>query len=270
MYRFKIYDGVVMKRVFFSTVLLLVFFIAGCSSKSISDEYANYRDQTSAQIFTKAEADMAKKHYSSAVEGFDALDAIYPFGPNSKQAQLDVIYAQYKNGDKPSALAAAGRYIRLYPRGQHTDYAYYMKGRIEFEQGFNWLQKKFKQDPAKSNLNDKKTAFTTFSTLIELYPHSRYVKDAQLRMMYLRDLFAQQELSTAQYYYDSKAYVAAANRATAVVEHYNKTPAVAQALVVLVKSYRQLNLDKQADNTLRILQASYPDTPELNALTQTT
>lgn len=255
-----------MKRLSLLIVCFLTFLVGGCASNSLKDQYAKYRDQTAEQIFAKAEADMAKKHYTDAVEGFEALDVIYPFGVHAEQAQLDVIYAYYKNGKFSESQAAAERYIRLYPRGKHTDYAYYMKGRIQYEQGINWLQKQFKQDPAKSNMNDKKRAFVTFETLLSRYPNSPYAKDARLRMIYLRDLFAQQELLVAQYYMDKKAYVAAANRASIVVEHYPQTASVEPALVMLVKAYQALNLTSQATNTLRILKASFPDSPALAAL----
>ena len=72
------------------------FLLGACASNSLKDQYAKYRDQTAGQIFAKAETDMSKKHYTNAVEGFEALDVIYPFGVHAQQAQLDVIYAYYK------------------------------------------------------------------------------------------------------------------------------------------------------------------------------
>ena len=110
-----------MKRLSLLVVCFLTFLVGGCASSSLKDQYAKYRDQTAEQIFAKAEADMAKKHYTDAVEGFEALDVIYPFGVHAEQAQLDVIYAYYKNGKFAESQAAAERYIRLYPRGKHTD-----------------------------------------------------------------------------------------------------------------------------------------------------
>ena len=257
-----------MKRSYLGLVIisLTALFLSACVSNSLKDQYAKYRSKTADQIFAQAELDLAKKHYTDAVESFEALDVIYPFGKHAKQAQLDVIYAYYKSGKFAESQAAAERYIRLYPRGQHTDYAYYMKGRIEYEQGINWLQKKFKQDPAKNNLNDKKRAFSTFNTLVNQYPNSPYTKDAKLRMVYLRNLFSQQELLVANYYFSKHAYVAAANRASIVVQHYPQTTAVESALVLLVKAYQQLNLNDQASNTLAILRASYPHSNALATL----
>ena len=238
-----------MKRLSLLVVCFLTFLVGGCASNSLKDQYAKYRDQTAEQIFAKAEADMAKKHYTDAIEGFEALDVVYPFSAHAQQAQLDIIFAYYKNDKTAESQAAAERYIRLYPRGKYADYAYYMKGRVQYEQGLNWLQKKFREDPAKSNLNDKKRSFVTFETLITQYPNSPYAKDARMRMVYLRNLFAQQELLVAQYYMDKKAYVAAANRASIVVEHYAKTTSIEPALVILVKAYQALGLDDEAIKT---------------------
>lgn len=255
-----------MKRLVGWMMALLLLGLVGCASQSFTDNYAKYRGDSSTQLFTNAQAALSKKHYADAVELLEAMDAIYPFGPQAQQAQLDIIYAYYQDSDTVSAAAAAERYIRLYPRGKHADYAYYMKGLIEYQQGLNWLQKKFKINQAKGNLDEKKSSFVAFKTLIELYPSSPYAKDAQLHMVFMRNLFAEQQLLIAQYYLKRQAYVAAVNRATEVVEHYDQTPSVASALVVLVQAYRELGLNQQAENTLKILAASYPKTPELKSL----
>jgi len=247
-----------MKRYFLSLICggLICSFVllaTGCSSASITDEYASYRDKTSAELFADATTSLNKKHYAKASEELSALDAIYPFGPNSKQVKLDMIYANYKNNDLSAALTAAERYLRLYPSDSNADYAYYMKGCIEYDQGTSWLKKKFKVNAANSNLDDKKIAFKTFNTLVKMYPHSIYAADATARMRYLRDLFAEQELMVAKSYYERKAYVAAANRASIVVQHYANTSSVKDALTLLAQSYDQLGLATERDKTTAIL-----------------
>ena len=164
------------------------------------------------------------------------------------------------------ALAAADRYIRLYPRGRHVDYAHYMNGLIHFEQGGTWAQKLAHSDPAPHDLADKQQAFTAFSHIMHYYPHSLYAADSALRMAYIRNMVARKQILVAEYYFKRKAYVAAANRASYVVKHFNGTPEVQNALVIMVKAYRKLNLEQLADNSLRILQASYPDSEQLKEL----
>jgi len=248
-------------------LLLAVFglLLVGCSGSG-NDQFKAYRGMTAATIFNKGETQLSKHNWANAVQDFQALDAMYPFGPYARQGQLDIIYAYYKNDDYASGLAAAERYIRLYPRGPYTDYAYYMKGLMEFNSGFTWLQRKMGTDPAPRDMTDKKQAFVAFSEVVNLYPHSVYAQDAAYRMAYIRNLMARKNVEVAQFYMKRKAYVAAANRAAYVMQHYNGSPEVIPAMAIMVKAYRKLHLDGLADNTMKIFAASYPNSPELHKL----
>ncbi|MCB1826999.1 MAG: outer membrane protein assembly factor BamD [Coxiellaceae bacterium] len=251
-----------MKKLFL--LILLGLLVAGCSGKK--DPYASYRTKTAAEIYHGAHTALVKKHYADAVDGFEALDAIYPFGPYAQRAQLQIIYAYYKNGDLPSAVTAADRYVRLYPRGKHIDYAYYMRGVISQSQDYSWMQRKIGVDPAWRDLTSPKHAFLSFSELVNMYPNSKYTPDALLRMRYLRNVIAEHSLEIANYYYNQKAYVAAANRASYIVEHFSGTLATPDALALMVKSYRHLHLNKLAHSSYLILQASYPHSKAFSKL----
>ncbi len=244
---------------------LLGLLLVGCAKKDV-DPYAAYRNATSDQLFNGGEKALAKKNYSVAVKEFEALDAIYPFGPYAEQGQLDIIYAYYKNDDADSAIAAADRYIRLYPRGAHVDYVYYMRGIVGFDQGLSWLQKMAGIDPAPRDISTLQQSFSSFATVVEQYPDSYYAADSVIRMAYIRNLLARREVMTAQFYLDHQAYIAAANRASYVVQHFEGSPQVENALVIMVKAYRALNLPQMADSTYAILQASYPQSKELRDL----
>ncbi len=239
-------------------LIIIGLLITACSSQQ-KDQFAAYRQKSAAQIYNEAHSALIKKHYTDAINGFEALDAIYPFGPYAQRAQLQIIYAYYKNGDLPLAVVAADRYVRLYPRSEHIDYAYYMHGVISQSQGYSWLQRKLGVDPAWRDLNDQKQAFRSFNEVVRLYPNSPYAADSIIRMRYLRNMIAEHSLELAKYYYSQRAYVAAANRASYLVQHFDGTLATPEALAVMVRSYRQLHLSQLANNTYRILQASYPD-----------
>lgn len=247
------------------SLVLLALIIAGCANKPLIDDYASYRGQTSAQIFKSGEVSLAKGNYDDAVKDFEALDALYPFGPNSRQGVIDSIYAYYQAEDEASALAAADRYLRLYPRGKHVDYVLYMKGYLNYNQGLTWLQKKLGVDPALRDLSAKKEAFATFYQLVSLYPKSPYAYSAYLKMLAIRNMIAAKNVDIAKFYYKRHAYVGAANRASFVVEHFGGTPAVINALVLMVKSYRALKLTEQVNNTLAILKKNYPDSAALRS-----
>lgn len=239
-------------------ILLLTFalLLVGCSGNK--DMFAGYRQKSAAQIYNQAHKALVRGHYTAAVNGFEALDAIYPFGPYSQKAQLQIIYAYYKSDDLPSAVTAADRYVRLYPRSDGVAYAYYMHGVISQTQAYSWLQRAVGVDPAQRDLADLKQAFMSFSEVVSLYPKSPYAADSIMRMRYIRNIIAEHSLELARFYYGQRAYVAAANRASYVVKHFDGTLAVPGALAMMVKSYRKLKLPKLANNSYKILKASYP------------
>lgn len=245
-------------------VITLSVLLAGCASTPTPSQM--YRGQTAEQIYHAAETALAKENYADAVQAFEALDSLYPFGAHAQQAQLDLIYAYYKNNDNASAGAAAERYIRLYPRSPNVDYAYYLKGLANYDVDRGWLQHYLPADPALRDPSTLRQAFNDFSELVRLFPNSKYAPDARQRMIYLRNMFGRYELKVAQFYYDRKAYVAAANRASYVLQHYRSTPATQGALVLLVKANRALGLSKAADDALRVLKLNYPKSAALRDL----
>lgn len=250
-------------------LLLLCCFIAllyGCSSNSIHDTFQSYQNKTAAELYNTSKKDLKKGHYHRAVKQLEALNALYPFGAYAEQGLINLVYAYYEDDDSNEALATADRYLALYPRGNYSDYAYYMKGMIAFKLGYSWMQRKAGVNPAPRDLSNLKRAYLSFNELVQNFPNSIYVSDAIARMRYIRNLYAEQEVGIAKFYYTQKAYVAAANRASIVVEHYDRSPWVIPALEIMVTSYRKLGLTKMANDTLAIFKASYPNSKRLQKL----
>lgn len=236
--------------------------VAACSNTTL-DPVAAFKDQSASQIFHDGEIELANRNYSEAIRHFEALQILYPFGLHTEQAQLDLIYAYYMNDDTVSASAAAERFIHLYPRSQSVDYAYYMRGLADFEQDRGWLQKYLPIDEALRDPGTARQAFTDFSQLLKLFPESCYACDARQRMIYLKDLFAKHEIRVAQFYMHRGAYVAAANRANYILQHYQEASSVPDALVVLIKAYSRLHLTKPAHDAWDVLKLNFPCHPAL-------
>jgi len=246
-----------MKAINFSIIFICALLITGCSSKPTGIDA--YKGQSAKQIFTGGQQALKKKNYNKAIEHFEALDALYPFGAYSEPGLLNLVYSYYQNGDYDAAAAVAGRYVHLYPRSANADYAYYMKGMSNFEKNVTWLNKIYVKDPAKRDLASFKQAFVDFNNLVTNFPNSKYASDARSRMIYIRDLLARHELQVAQFYMDHEAYVAAANRAGYIVKHFQGAPQVIDALKIMVKSYTELGDTKEANDAYRILKLNYPD-----------
>jgi len=229
--------------------------LAGCASiPTPSEKYAKY---SADQIDQVAEVKLAKGSYKDSVEAFEGLDSLYPFNSHAQQAQLDMIYAYYMNDDMPSAAAAAERYIRLYPRAENVDYAYYMKGVANFNQDRGFFQRYFPVDQSLRDPGTMTQSYQDFKTLLNLFPNSPYAPDAKQHMIYLRNTFAKRDLEVAQFYYQKQAYEAAINRANDVLVKYSDTPSARDALVILYNSYGKLGLTKSQQQVKEVMNANH-------------
>ncbi|MCW9059089.1 MAG: outer membrane protein assembly factor BamD [Gammaproteobacteria bacterium] len=211
------------------------------------------------ELYATAKESLEKNDYEVAIQHFESLEARFPFGRHAQQAQLEIAYAYYKSGESDSALAALDRFINRHPQHPHADYAWYMKGLVNFNRGASFLDRLFPRDATERDNRAALQAFQDFSELLRRYPNSRYAEDASLRVVFLHNGLARHEINVAEYYIRRGAPVAAINRARFVLENYQRTPAVADALVVQVKGYRMLGMDSLAKDALRVLRMNYPE-----------
>lgn len=216
---------------------------------------------TAEQLYEKARDRMESGYYDGAIKYYEVLQAQFPFGEYAQQAQLELAYSYYKTEEAASAIAACDRFIKLYPTHPNMDYAYYLKGLANFNQGKGLTQRYLPTDPSQRDPGAALRSFQDFSELIKRFPESRYVEDAKQRMVYLRNILAQHEVNVANYYMRRGAFVAAANRARYVVENYQQTPSMPDALIVMVKAYKILEMNDLAEDALRVLELNYPNHP---------
>ena len=247
-----------------SSILLLLSLLvlhSGCAW--LSKQADPTAGMSAPELYDTAKESLQKGDYETAIRHFESLEARFPFGRYAQQAQLEIAYAYYKSGESDSAIAALDRFLNRHPRHPHADYAWYMKGRVNFERGAGFLDRLFPRDATERDNRSARQAFLDFSELLRRYPDSRYAEDAGRRAVFLHNGLARHEVNVAEYYMRRGAPVAAANRARFVLENYQRTPAVADALVVQVESYRMLGLHDLAEDAMRVLRLNYPDHPYL-------
>ncbi|WP_245756782.1 outer membrane protein assembly factor BamD [Candidatus Rickettsiella isopodorum] len=252
-----------MKIFKFILVSFILAMLSACASHS-NDPFIAFKGQTVNQIYQNAKESLLDRNFSQAIKSYEALDVLYPFNRYAEKAQLELIYAYYKDGDAPSAKAAAERFIHLYPHSQHIDYAYYMQAMADMDQDRGWYLRYVPIDLSLRDPGTMRLGYQEFAELIRLFPDSRYVPDARQRMIYLRNLFASYELHIADYYFHRKAYVAAANRANEIIQRYQGAPEVKKALIIMIKSYRILGLEGLASQSLAVFRLNYPDADYVN------
>lgn len=225
------------------------------NKKTESVEVTKFSAET---LYNKSKNYMDLNAWDNAISGYRHLRNQYPFGRYAEQGSLELAYSYYRNFQMELATSTLERFIKNYPAHEHLDYAYYLKGLIYFESERGLMQRVKPDSSTNRNQENAKLAFVSFKTFIEKFPKSRYAEDAEMRMIFLREKFAAYELEVAKYYLRRKAYVAALNRSKYVVESFQKTDSVADALAVMIESYTQLNQAELASSSRLVLQTNFP------------
>ncbi|PNE02737.1 competence lipoprotein ComL [Alcanivorax sp. MD8A] len=243
-----------MPRIFWPLLCLLL--LAGCATKERPE-------LTEADQYREAHESIESKNYLTAIDELKELEARFPYGDYAEQAGLDLIYASYMAVDYPATVVAAQRFMRNYPAHARVDYALYMRGLANFNMEKGLFDNLVTSDKSARDMDAAKDAFRDFERLVTRFPDSEYAPDARSRMVHIRNQLARQELHVARYYARRGAIVASINRAQYVVKHYQQTPAVEEALAIMVKGYERLDYPKLAEKSRNVLALNFPDSDYL-------
>lgn len=241
-------------------LLVLALFLGSCGwfgDDEEADEFAGLT--TEEQFYRRALDQLTSQNFRGAIATYQALESRFPFGRFAAQAQIEIVYAYYRNSDLEAARAAADRFIRLHPENENVDYAYYMKGLASFNDENGLINRFLPLDATKRDPGRARESFADFSQLLAIYPDSPYAADARARMVHLRNNLAAYEIHVATYYIERRAYIAALRRAQYVVENFQGTPAVADGVAIMAECYLRLGLNELADTSLALLRENYPD-----------
>ncbi len=248
----------------FLTGPLAAALLAGCAL--LPDKIDETKGWSAQRLYSEARESMTEGNYQTALEYLDKIQARYPFGRYAQQAQLDTIFVQYRDNEPDAAIAAADRFIKANPRHPYVDYAYYMKGLVNFNRANTLVERLAPTDRAKTDTNTARQSYSDFAELVRKFPDSKYAEDASQRMLFLHNSLAAYEVNVADYYLRRGAYVAAVNRAKYVLETYARTPASAQALGIMTQAYLKMGMPQLAADSLRVLERNYPESPDLPKL----
>ncbi|GAA5183755.1 outer membrane protein assembly factor BamD [Niveibacterium umoris] len=241
--------------------MLVLVSLAGCSTLTSwfeSDKGGKIDQRPAEEIYAEAKELLESSSYDRAVKLFEQLEAKYPYGRYAQQAQLEIAYAWYKAQDPAQALAAIERFIKLHPNHPNVDYAYYLKGLITFNEDQGFMGLVGQQDLTERDPKAALSSFDAFKELVTRFPDSKYAEDGRVRMGYLVNALAQHEIHVARYYQKRNAQLAAANRAQATIKNYPNSPAVEEALAIMINSYDQLGMKDLAADSRRVLALNFP------------
>jgi outer membrane protein assembly factor BamD len=242
-------------------VLALSVTILGCASQTEQDETKGWPAD---KLYKEAKEEQSSRNFSRAIKLFEALESRYPYGRYAQQAQLEIAYTQYKDREPELALAALDRFIKQNPTHPSIDYAYYLKGLVNFNESQGFLSNLSQQDMSERDPKSALDSYDAFRQLVTLHPESRYANDAKLRMGYLIGALATHELHVARYYYKRGAYLASANRGKMLLQNYSNTKQAEGALAAMYHGYNKLHLPVLRDDAKRILLQNFPKTKLLD------
>jgi outer membrane protein assembly factor BamD len=231
----------------------------GCADSN----YDPTKDWSVDKLYNEAKEEMAAGGYDKAIGMYEKLEGRAAGTPLAQQAQLDKAWAQYKTNEPVQAVATLDRFIKLHPASPALDYALYLKGLVNFNENLGLFSSWAEQDLAERDPKQAKESFEAFRELVIRFPNSKYAEDGRLRMAFIKNSLARSDVHVARFYFKRGAYVAAINRAQATVQEYRDVPAVEEALFIMVQSYDKLGLNQLRDDTQRVLENTYPNSPYL-------
>jgi outer membrane protein assembly factor BamD len=233
---------------------LFAMLMVGCSTPPV-DESAN---ATAERLYKDAREDMESGSYDRAIKTLERVEGLASGSLLGQQALLDIAYLNWRIGERQAGLTAIERFIKLNPSSPGLDYALYLRGVLNFSDNLGLLGSWFGQDLSERDQKAARESYQAFKQLVDQFPASRYTPDARQRMNFIVNSLASYEVHVARYYLRRGAYVAAANRAQQAVAEYQQTPAVEEALFILVQSYDKLELPKLRDDAERVLRQNFP------------
>lgn len=199
-------------------------------------------------LYDKAEVTFKAHNYKSATEQFEEVERQHPYSEWAARAQIMAAYSAYLGGQFDDALVILDRFVKLHPTHPSTPYAYYLTALCYYTQISDVGRDQKMSEKARGALKD----------VIERYPDSDYAKDAQLKYELTEDHLAGKEMEIGRYYMKRLDYAAAINRFKYVLDNYQTTSHVPEALHRLVECYLRLGVVPEAKKYAAVLGYNYP------------
>src|SRR6187551_920364 len=230
-----------------SALLLAGSSLAACGWFGSSDD-ATYTEQPVDVLYNRALDDLGRQEYKQAAKEFEEVNRQHPYSVWATKAQIMAAFTYYQSNKYDDAIIALDRFIQLHPGHRDIPYAYYLKGLCFYEQISDVGRDQRTTQQALDALSDVATRF----------PDSPYARAARLKVELAIDHLAGKEMAIGRYYQQQHQYVGAINRYRVVIERYQTTTHVPEALHRLVESYLALGVQSEAKETAAVLGHNFP------------
>jgi len=225
--------------------LITAFSLAACAGDDAPRELAEAPPE---KLYSDALDQLDRDNWAQCAQGFDEVERQHPYSVWARRAILMSAYCYYQANKYTEAITAADRFITLHPGNKEAPYAYYLKAVSLYEQIVDVGRDQRRTEQAMAALTE----------LIRRFPQTDYARDARLKLDLTRDHLAGKEMAIGRYYLRRNEYVAAINRFRTVIEKYQTTSHVPEALHRLVECYLSLGVKKEAQTAAAVLGYNYP------------
>ncbi|HUC61526.1 MAG TPA: outer membrane protein assembly factor BamD [Alphaproteobacteria bacterium] len=232
-----------------AVALVGVLALSGCGDDDKDKNKDEYTDKPVNTLYNDGMNALAEERYQDAAKSFDEVEREHPYSMWATKAQLMAAYSLYQNDSYDDAINDLDRFIQLHPGNRDIAYAYYLKALCYYEQVTD-----VERDQSASE-----KALSSFQELIRRYPDTPYARDGRKKLDLVKDHLAGKEMEVGRFYEDRGQYLAAINRFKTVVDKYQTTTQVPEALYRLIECYMALGIVDEARRTAAVLGYNYPN-----------
>jgi outer membrane protein assembly factor BamD len=218
------------------------------ASNDLNKDAAQYQERPVEQIYGDAWAQINKNNWEEAAKQFNEVDRQHPYSVWARRAMLMSAFCSYQANKYGDAVSTADQYISLHPGSHEVAYAFYLKAISLYEQIVD----------VNRDQGNTQGALVALQDVVQRFPDTEYARDATLNIDLTQDHLAGKEMAVGRYYLTRGDYIGGINRFRVVVQQYQSTPQIAEALERLTEAYYALGLDSEAQTAAAVLGANYP------------
>ena len=226
------------------TAILAISLLGACASKK--EDTSLLSAET---LYVKGYRRLQKTNYEKAAEYFEKIEIEHPYSKWADKSKLMAAYAYYKDGKYDDAVITLDRFVKYHPGNKDIAYAYYLRSICLYDQ--------ISEATKEQSMTQK--AYDALSEVVLLFPDTEYAEDAAKKLNLALDHEAAHEMNIARYYLKSKNYLSALNRFDTVVQKYQTTVYIEEALYREVEIYKLIGLENEALRVSKVLNLNYPE-----------
>ncbi len=234
------------KYLIFLEIFSLIFLLSSCSSTSNNQDKSQLSD---IEMYSKGLTSLEKRNLDEATLEFDDVFLNYPFSSLASKAEIMSAYSLYENNEIQKAITKLSSFIEMNPKGELTEYAHYLMAMCYYSQVSDE-----NRDPSTSM-----KSLNYFKLIITKFPNTKYARDSKLKMQFLKNTLAKNELNIGKFYLRKGAPASSIKRFKSILKDYQNTSVIPETLYRLSEALLTLGLKDEAIKSVALLDYNFPN-----------